>query len=259
MITSPTPSAHYSEVRRRPLLLLIVLMVLNVASAAQERAPSASAAMFEQVEQRVTALTNEFRVQSGLQALEPEARLTDAARYFAGYLASTGKLDHDADGTMPAERVKKRGYSYCMIAENLASEYSSAGFTADALARNLLQGWRQSPTHRENMLLPDITQIGVGVARSTKDGEYFAVQVFARPMAAMLKFRVTNRSNATVRYEFRKRTVTLGPRQSRAHESCASSELHLDTGGQDAALRPRDGGRYAIVDVGRGIFRFQDE
>jgi uncharacterized protein YkwD len=257
MITPQPP--HYSDVRRNWSLLLVLLMMLNVASAAQDRAAAASAQFFEQVEQRVTALTNEVRQQTGLQPLEPETRLADAARYFAGYLASTGKLDHDADGTLPAERVKKRGYSYCMVAENLASEYSSAGFTPEALSRNFVEGWRQSPTHRENMLLADITQIGVGVARSAKDGEYFAVQVFARPMSAMVKFRVTNRSNATVRYEFRKRPVTLGPKQGRLHESCVASELRLETGGQDASIRARDGARYVITETGRGVFRFQEE
>lgn len=259
MITSPPPRTDYSEVRSRALALLVLLMTLSGAAAAQDRAAAASGQFFEQVEQRVTALTNEFRRESGLQALEPEPRLAEAARYFAGYLARTGKLDHDADGAMPGDRVKKRGYAYCMIAENLASEYSSAGFKAEALSRNFAQGWRDSQTHRENMLLPEITQIGVGVARSEGDGEYFAVQVFARPLSSMLKFRVTNRSSSTVRYQFRKRTVTLAPRQGRLHESCVASDLRLETGGQDAAVRPRDAARYAITEAGRGIFRFQEE
>ena len=234
-------------------------MIVSLAGAAQEKAGPPAAALSADVEQRVTALTNEFRQQHGLQPLEPEARLTDAARYFAGFLASSGKLDHDADGMTPPERVKKRGYNYCVVAENLGSEYSSTGFAADALSRNFVQGWRDSPTHRDNMLLPAITQIGVGVARSPKDGEYFAVQVFARPMTQMVRFRVTNRSNATVRYEFRKRTVTLGPKQGRLHEACVAADLMLDTGGEGATVRPKDGGRYVIVDAGRGSYRIQDE
>jgi uncharacterized protein YkwD len=254
---TPLRPAHYSDARTRSLLLLLVLAILSGWCAAQDR--SVSAAYSAELEQRVTALTNEFRKDNGLPPLEPETRLSEAARYFAGHLASTGRLDHDADGTTPPERVKKRGYSYCMVAENLASEFSPAGFAADRLASNLVQGWRDSPTHRENMLLPDITQIGVGLARSQKDGEYFAVQVFARPLSQMLKFRVTNRSNATVRYDFRKRTVTLGPRQGRMHESCAAGDLRLDTGGQNLVMRPRDGGRYAIMQAGSSGFRWQDE
>src|SRR5688500_17813059 len=122
-----------------------------------------------EVEERVVALTNDCRKQNGLQPLQAEPRLADAPRYFAGYLAKTGMLEHDADGTTPPERVKKRGYSHCIVAENLAMEYSSRGFTPDQLSRNFLQGWSESPTHRGNMLEPDITEIGIGVA-SSKDG-----------------------------------------------------------------------------------------
>lgn len=257
MTNCPPPRyGDYSEPRVASLLLLVLLALSSVVCAQDKTAgPSFTA----DVEQRVIALTNDFRRENALQPLEPETRLADAARSFAGYLANTGKLDHDADGTTPPERVKKRGYSHCMIAENLASEYSSRGFTADQLATNLVQGWRSSPTHRENMLIPEITQIGVGLARNARDGEYFAVQVFARPMSQMLKFRVTNRSNATVRYEFRKRLVTLGPRQVRTHESCAAGDLRLETGGQNATAPAKDGVRYAIVEAGRGAFRWQEE
>lgn len=258
MITSsPSGLPHYSEARTLSLLLLAVLWLFSAHCTAQDM--NVSPTFSEEVEQRVTTLTNEFRAQNGLPALEREGRLTEAARAFAAYLASTGKLDHDADGTTPPDRVKKRGYNFCAVAENLASEYSSAGFAPNQLSANFVQGWRGSPTHRENMLLPDMTQVGVGIARSTKDGEYFAVQVFARPMAEMLRFRVTNRSNATVRYEFRKRIVTLGPRQWRAHESCAAGDVRLDTGGQDVTLRPKNGAKYAVVEAGRGAFAWREE
>jgi uncharacterized protein YkwD len=138
------------------------------------------------VEERVLALTNEFRAQNALQPLQTEARLDDTARHFAAYVANSGNLEHDADGATPAERVKKRGYNYCIVAENLAFEYSSSGFTPDRLARNFIEGWSASPTHRANMLEPAVTQIGIGVAPSKKSGEYYAVQVFGRPMSQMI-------------------------------------------------------------------------
>jgi uncharacterized protein YkwD len=256
MNTLPRPRSHYSDARPRSLLF-ILLAIASTLGAAQDK--GAGAPFFDEAEQRVTALTNQFRKQNGLAPLDAEARLTETARYFAGYLASTGKLDHDADGTQPADRVKKHGYNYCMVAENLASEYSTGAFTPERLSQNFVEGWRGSPTHRENMLLPDVTQIGVAVARSPKDGEYFAVQVFARPMSQMVKFRVTNRSNATVRYEFRNRTIALGPRQGRLHESCVASPIRLETGGEHAALTPKDGARYIVTESGRNAFRLQEE
>ena len=126
-------------------------------------------------------LVNELRAERGLKPLEREARLDAAADYFAGYLAATDKLDHLADGNTPATRVRQRGYGYCAIAENIAYEYDSRGYTPERLARNFVDGWRNSPTHRANMLNPALTETGIGIARNAKN-EYYAVQVFGRPV-----------------------------------------------------------------------------
>ncbi|HEV7803690.1 MAG TPA: CAP domain-containing protein [Burkholderiales bacterium] len=255
----PVWTSHYSEPRRGSVPLLLALLLVCTAAFAQDKAPAGQPAFTQEVEQRVTALTNDLRKQNGLQPVQPEARLTETARAFAGYLANTGKLEHDADGTTPADRVKKRGYTYCLVAENLASEYNTAGFTVDTLSRNVVQGWRESPTHLGNMLQPDVTQIGVGVARSGKDGEYFAVQVFARPMSQAVKFQVTNRANAAVRYDYRKRSVTLAAKQTRTHESCVSGEIRIESPGLDLPTHPKNGGRYAIVESGKGTYRLKEE
>lgn len=230
------------------------VLLLLAATCARAQAPDFAS----DVEGRVIALTNDARAKNGLQPLQGEARLTDAARYFAGYIAGAGRLDHDADGTTPPDRVKQRGYAYCIVAENLGMEYSSGGFMPDRLSRNFVDGWMESPTHRGNILEPDVTQIGVGVSRN-KAGEYYAVQVFARPLTQMTRFRIVNRANATVRYEYRKRGVTLGPKQGRNHESCVAGTLKLDSAGQEVLLQPKDGGRYAITQTAQGVYRITEE
>ena len=123
---------------------------------------------------------NAVRAERGLHALERERRLGQTAEYFAAYMARTGRLEHDADGGTPATRVTQHGYGYCAVAENIAYEYNSRGFTAERLARDFVEGWRESVTHRANMLDRAVTQTGVGVARGA-GGEYFAAQLFARP------------------------------------------------------------------------------
>jgi len=247
---------NYSHPLRCGFVLLIALMSVSMGYAAQTQSSFA-----EDVEKRVMMLTNALRKEQGLQPLQAEGRLTDAARYFAGYVAKTDKLEHDADGSTPAERAKTHGYSYCIIAENLASEYSSAGFTPERLATNFVDGWSKSPTHRANMLEPEITQIGVGIAAGPQSGEYYAVQVFGRPMSQMVRFRVTNRSAETIRYEYRKRTVALPPKQIRSHESCVAGELKFDWPRQQqpSAVRPKDGDRFTIVDAAKGTYRLIQE
>jgi uncharacterized protein YkwD len=237
-------------------MLLMALVAASISHAAQTQS-----SFTEDAERRVMTLTNAVRKENGLQPLQTDGRLTEAARYFAGYVAKTDKLEHDADGSAPADRAKMHGYSYCIIAENLASEYSSAGFTPERLAGNFVEGWSKSPTHRANMLEPEVTQIGVGIAAGTQSGEYYAVQMFGRPMSQMVRFRVTNRSTQTIRYEYRKRTVALAPKQIRSHESCVAGELKFEWPRQQqpSAVRPKDGDRVTIVEAGPGTYKVIQE
>jgi len=177
--------SHYSRLVRC-LLVAAALLVAMPASAQTEPG------FAERVEARVLALVNDFRLEKGLKPLERERRLDAAAESFGTFMGSTGKLEHDADGRTPAARVKQQGYVYCVISENIAYEYSSRGLTADRLARNLVEGWRDSPTHRDNILDTEVTQTGLAIARSER-GEYYAAQLFGRPPLQGAKGRATCR------------------------------------------------------------------
>ena len=175
----------YSRVLRHAFLALGASMAL-LACAQADTSRAATVTRDGQqawdAPERVVALVNDLRARNGVATVARDGRLDAAADALATYMARTGRLDHNADGTSPRERVKQRGYDYCKVSENIAFEYSSRGFSVDALARNFVGGWGESATHRANMLDPVVTQTGIGVARNGK-GEYYAVQVFARPRA----------------------------------------------------------------------------
>jgi uncharacterized protein YkwD len=122
--------------------------------------------------------TNAFRHDEGRGAVARDDKLEDTARDFARYLARTGKLDHDADGHTPAERAQRRGYRWCRIAENIAYQFDSRGYTTERLARELVAGWKKSAGHRRNMLERDVRHTAVAIARSDRNGYYYAVQLF---------------------------------------------------------------------------------
>src|SRR5699024_10769116 len=111
---------------------------------------------------------NRFRQAHGRQPVSKNNPLTEAVEYFAHYMARTNKYGHTADGQQPSERARNHGYNYCIIAENIAYQYSSAGFTSKQLAENFVKGWEQSPEHRKNMLTPAVIDLGVAIARSQK-------------------------------------------------------------------------------------------
>ena len=142
--------------------------------------------------------TNEFRKEEGRAELKSQPQLVATARDFADFLARTDKFSHEADGSDPSERAKKHDYDPCIVAENIAYEYNSAGFESDELARRFIEGWKKSPGHRKNMLDPDLLEAGMAVAQSKESGKYYAVQVFGRPRSAAIEF-VSRRMNRTPR------------------------------------------------------------
>jgi uncharacterized protein YkwD len=134
-----------------------------------------------QVEKRIVEATNALRASHGRGALAAERRLENAARDFAAFMARTGKFDHDADGRQPAQRIAASGYRYCMVAENIAYEFDTRGFSTAALATRFVDDWKGSAGHRANMLNGGAVHTAVAVVRSNKTGYYYAVQLFGSP------------------------------------------------------------------------------
>ena len=128
----------------------------------------------------IIAATNAFRRDERLGPLTRNAALDQTAKLFASYLAKSGRFAHEADGRQPADRAKASGYRYCTVAENLALNLDSRGFTAEKLSSEAIQGWKESPGHRKNMLLRHVTEIGVGVAQAPGgDPKFLSVQLLA--------------------------------------------------------------------------------
>lgn len=204
----------------------------------------------KQTAEQIFVRTNRFRVQQGRSALKINERLTRAAQDFADYLARTDTFSHTADGKSPSQRVAEHGYRYCLVAENIAWEYNSSGFTGSGLARAFVTGWRHSPEHRRNMLDSDLEEIGIGVAHSTQTGRYYAVQDFGRPHSAAIVFKIANESDATIHYTVDGKSFTLDPQYTVTHQRCRPPELDFQLGrGKDdkegeEAFRPRSGAHY---------------
>jgi uncharacterized protein YkwD len=70
----------------------------------------------------------------------------------ARVMAARDKLDHGT-GRSFTERVKASGFDAKVAAENIGAGYHTL---AEAFS-----GWRDSPSHRLNMLLPGATRMGI--------------------------------------------------------------------------------------------------
>lgn len=191
------------------------------------------------VEAAIVQMTNVFRDQHHLGAVRPNKKLSDAARAYAQYLAMSGRFSHTADGRQAGDRVASTGYAWCQVAENLALNLDSRGFESYTLANKAVQGWINSPGHRENLLSPYATEIGVGIARAPgNDPKYLSVQLFARPKDLEYEFQISNSTGQSVTYTFGGEQHVIEPSFAVTHTSCNPGELTFDAIGSGSAARP---------------------
>lgn len=207
-----------------------------------------------QTEIAIVALTNAFRQENKLGAVTPSKELAAAARWFAEYLARTDKLAHEADGREPQQRASAHGYKYCMVAENLARNLDSRGYTAQRLATEVVEGWKSSPPHRQNLVEADATEIGVSVVRAPdKHPKFVSVQMFGRPEASKVIFSITNAAQVPVSYTLGREAQVVEPRSIVTHEYCASGKISFDRAGSwltgssiGASFEPENGVSFTL-------------
>ena len=130
---------------------------------------------------RVLSLVNEARRgkrRCGLRRLGPAPALTAsaalqrAARAHAEDMARRGVMEHaGGDGSTPAERATRAGYTWRTVGENVASGQSTP--------EQVVAEWLDSPRHCANIMDADYSEMGVAFAASAR-GVYWA-QVFGAP------------------------------------------------------------------------------
>ena len=210
----------------------------------------------------IIEMTNAFRAEQRLGSVKRNKELDLAARLFAEYLAKTGKFAHEADGRHPWDRAAAAGYKYCTVGENLASHLDSRGFKTAGLASAAVEGWKNSPGHRKNMVQPHVTEIGVGIAKAAdRDPKFLSVQLFGRPESLKYHFKIDNKAGVTITYSVFGKTHTLEPRVIVTHPGCDPGEITIERAGNwltgskiGARFAARDGAVFVVkADAGKGI------
>ena len=244
-------------------LLLVPCILLSGVSLGQVSEENASVRVEQQTHQAVkpesspdlaeaaagiVKRTNDFRCDQDREPLDVNPKLKETARYFADFMARTDQYGHRADGQSPAQRASHHDYDFCIVAENIAYQFSSAGFATEELVEATVEGWKQSPGHRESMLDPAVTEIGVALAYGEQSGNYYAVQMFGRPRSMSIEFKIANNADVTVDYRLGDQTFPLPPRVTRTHLQCRASELSFQwpDGQGSKTVQPNDGDRYSI-------------
>ncbi len=148
--------------RLRSTLSILAAAAMLAACAAYE--PEKSPAFYENLarpgaEVNVSAaasLFSDYRRANGLSPVAADPALMQMAKDQAQRMAAIDRLTHDPDGRGFIQRLKASNFSAARAAENIGAGYHTL---AEAFS-----GWRDSPSHNKNMLLPGATRFGIATA-----------------------------------------------------------------------------------------------
>ena len=128
------------------------------------------------VEEAVFAMTNDIRRQNGLAMLLVDGTCRDAARGHSADMLNRNYFSHtDPEGRTLKERLPAT-LAARQWGENIWTGRGYDPRQVRYLAQKIMDGWMKSPGHRENILTPGYTHLGVGVMANNQ--EVKATQVF---------------------------------------------------------------------------------
>ena len=111
-------------------------------------------------------LTNAARVRNGVRPVQEFPELAQTARKHSADMAKRHYFSHDTpEGLSPFDRMKADNHRYVRAGENLAYGQFNSIFAHEGL----LNSW----DHRENLLMPHYTHLGVGVAFDEENTPYY--------------------------------------------------------------------------------------
>lgn len=118
--------------------------------------------------------TNSMRRRASLPPVQANMLLADVAARHACDMARRGLMTHRGTGTPgPGARVKANGYQPRVTAENIAACPFNLG--------RVLVEWNASEGHRNNILIPQVSDYGIGQAIGPDGRTRFWAAVYAAP------------------------------------------------------------------------------
>lgn len=118
------------------------------------------------IEQEVVRLVNLERTKRGLKPLQIDEKVSYVADKKSQDMKEKGYFSHQSPRYgSPFDMLKTFGVKFHSAGENIAAGYDSAQAVVD--------GWMKSEGHRQNILNPNFTHIGVGYVKGGSYGCYW--------------------------------------------------------------------------------------
>lgn len=181
----------------RKLILSIIIMLFAFALMAQ------NGMSIKSFELQVLQITNMERAKYGLKELKHDEGLADLARRHSQNMHKHNFFAHkDIWGDEVGDR--KRKYYPEMLVTSVGENLGKFTNSCNAFKpEELVRGWMNSPGHREQIMDPEYTHLGVGI--SVKNGVMYATQNFAAALVKLyspLPERLSTKDTYTLRFEY---------------------------------------------------------
>lgn len=125
------------------------------------------------VEEEVLTLVNQERSKIGLKPLQMDWELSRVARMKSQDMAQKNYFSHTSPTYgSPFDMMKHFGIKFRTAGENIA--------TGQRTPEEVMESWMNSQGHRENILKPDFTHIGVGYYRGGNYGTMWTQMFIAK-------------------------------------------------------------------------------
>lgn len=134
-------------------------------------APAADSSFSNQVAQEVIERMNDARAQQGLAPLKASSELNAMSAGWSGQMAASSAATHN-----PSFIDQTLATGSTAMAENIAYSVGSQG-SAEATADYFVDFWLNSPSHNANIMNPEFTAAGFGLAEGA-DGNVYGTQNF---------------------------------------------------------------------------------
>lgn len=177
--------------------LAFILLFVSCASFAQQDRIDPKAFDYDLLNDLVMQEINSLRTRKRLDSLTPDAILIEAADDQAKYMGENSVLTHNQKSRAkhtPYDRVVYYGGTHNVVGENVQMQPiakllddSNGKLTYQKLAREIVDTWKGSKEHYENIINPEFTN--VGYAFYIQDGNLYCAQVFgSRPFEEKYTF-----------------------------------------------------------------------
>lgn len=162
-----------------------------------------------QLNQELHNLTNQMRIEIGLQPLRELDELASLSQTHSEDMAARNFFDHqNPDGETPFDRLQRDHDALLSVSsgENIALQ-SLHGLDEKALAAELMRLWRNSPDHYKHLIEPAFWHLGIRSALGEAKGErvIYATQSFGAVLVRRLSplpEAITTGERLTLRFDY---------------------------------------------------------